>query len=225
MYTIGTSSLKFLRTKIETDHPDAFAALDKRMLAFVGTAADRAATMIAPYSSFFELQGSIPETVQLYIPIDTTKPSEDWPLTPNAWDTVDTPFNQAFITEWLTPAGGLANGLYAIQRGNLADMETAFKYPGLMYFAKDKEDLYVCKDNAWVRVSSIDAVFIGTIINYPEQFDLSTEMKLRWMRCDGHTLTQQEIAAYPDFAALIQGKFGTGYVLPFQNNYIIRVIK
>jgi hypothetical protein len=231
MYTIGTSSLKFLRTKIVTDHPDAFAALDKRMLAFVGTSVERigdashSATLIAPYSAFFQFTDATKTKVQLYVPQDTTDPSNLWPLIPNAWLAVDTPFDQAFITEWLTPAGGLANGLYAMQRGNLADVNYAFAYPGMAYFAKDKQELYIHNGVTWVRVTTVDVVSLGTMVAYPEQFTLTTEMQKHWMRCDGHELTAEEQQRFPAFAAFIADKFGTGkYTMPFQNNMIIRVV-
>jgi hypothetical protein len=221
MYTIGTSSLKFLRTKIQTTHPTAYADLDKRLLAYVGTATDKAATLIAAYSAFFQFTDNTRTQVQLYIPQNTTAPTEIWPLTPNAWVAVDTPFDQAFITEWLTPAGGLANGLYAFQRGNEADIGSAFAYPGLPYFAKDTRELWIYDGIAWQLAAS--GLFVGTMLLYPEHLAIPAKYAGKWIRCDGSVITQ---AQYPDlYALLASAPFGAAGKLPEQNNAIIKAVR
>jgi hypothetical protein len=242
MYTIGTSSLKYLREQTKSDSA-VYHALDKRMLAFVGTQLERdgvpvdpndptkyrPATLIAPYSAFFVL--SADETqVQLWIPQDSQDLTNQWPLTPDQWVAVGSPFNEKFITESLTPAGGLANGLYATQRGNLADMHLAFKYPGLTYFAKDSREIYVYVDDTvqWVGINlnASDKDPLGSMVIYPEQFALTSVMEANWMRCDGHVMTANEIARFHVFAEFIKGKFTsdpTESKLPAQNNTIIRV--
>jgi hypothetical protein len=112
--------------------------------------------------------------------------------------------------------------VYQFQRGNEADIGSAVAKPGVPYYAKDKEDLYIHDGVKWVRVSG-GGIFLGAIIGYPEHLALSPRMAKQWLRCNGATLTQQQITDYPDFATLIHDKFGSGYVLPFQNNAIIRI--
>jgi hypothetical protein len=238
MYTIGTSSLRYLREKTKADAA-VYAALDKRLLAFVGTELEmlgdgttaHPATLIAPYSSYFMFTNPPANTqVTLYIPYDPLDPTNLWPLTPTTWKAIGQPFNQEFITESLTPAGGLANGLYATQRGNFEDMHLAFQYPGLTYYAKDTKEMYVYADDilGWlpVSLSSVDKDPMGSMVTYPEQLVLTPVIEASWMRCDGHVMTAAEITKYHAFSELIKGKFTsdpTECKLPTQNNMIIRV--
>jgi hypothetical protein len=194
--------------------------LDKRLLAFVGTADEKAATLIAPYSAFFQFTDASKTAVQLYIPQDTTAPADIWPLTPNAWIAVDTPFDQVFITEWLTPAGGLANGLYAFQRGNEADADKAFKHPGLPYFAKDINSLLIYSDveQKWINVTGVP---LATIVIYPNFLPVPAS----YLRCDGSFVP---IATYKKLYTYIGDSFNYGIVptgmftLPTQDNAIVR---
>jgi hypothetical protein len=234
MYTLGTSAVKYLADNI-TD-PAIKAALQDKIVAYVGTPYDKtpdAGDPFAPpapsaFAVFFQLPAVGTSSLadkHTIGPVGELTVAQVFKVTNFQWDTTPVgTVNYAYIIEYLIPASSLNNVVYQFQRGNEADIGAAYANAGVPYFAKDKQDLWVHDGVKWVRVAS-NAIFIGTIIEYPEQLSIPVDMETRWKRCDGHTLTPQEVIDFPDFAVLIQNKFGTGYVMPAQNNAIIRVIK
>lgn len=234
MFTIGTSSTRFLRTKINPSDPayDALGVQDSsgnfirfRLASFVGTAADRAKVIIAPYICFFELQGTNPETVLLWIPQDSADPTNLWPEFPDDWVQVGAAFNEGFITEWLIPAGGYMNAQYAFQRGNLADMEhsAVFKAPGIPFFAKDISSLFIWNETEGQFVS-VTVAQTGMILIWPQFLPVPSG---GWLRCDGSWI---DIAQYNKLFNIIGHSFDDGtappgkFALPLQDNAIVRYV-
>jgi hypothetical protein len=231
MYSVGSSSISFLRTQV-TD-VDVVRALEGRIVAFVGTETERDDTLNAPYSAFFILQGTLPETVQLTIPYNSGDPGNWFTLTPDSWLDVGDPLQEAFITEFLAPAGGFANALYAFPRGPvskvLSEPPGVYEVPGLPYYAKDTAELYIYDDSIhkYVCLSTIDNV--GMYQEYPEFM----APPVRWLRCDGSWVKK---ADYVKLYAMLGDTFNWDvptpapepkadyFMLPRQSNLIVRAL-
>jgi hypothetical protein len=219
MFTLGTSAIKELR-KLMVDQPDVYNALGTdtdpaiwRLVAFVGTAAEQANTFIAPYGAYFVLNADNTQA-QLSIPQDSNDPTNIWPLVPNQWQNIGLPFDQTFIKNYLKPAGGFANALYAFQRGNYADMGLAQKFPGLPYYSRDTEELFMYDENRWISLSN-RFLEIGVLLNYPE---VMGDPPRDWLRCTGDILVK---AAYKTLYDAIGERFNDPYVAIPLNSFMI----
>jgi hypothetical protein len=240
MYTLGTSALAWLKTQIADT--DLLTALNHKMLAFVGTQADRLgdadqpATLISPYSIFFEVQGTghvITEPItsaQAYRPAPLNVP------VPTSWVQVGQPLNQSMVLQVLLPAGAIKNAHFVIPRGMLTDLPAVPKIDGLFYFARDTQELYIYDQftQTWTTISGgggggSNDLFIGAMIIFPDILALSTLTQLKWLRCNGAELL---ITAYQALYDVIGKNFentltptdADHFRLPLQSNTLIRFI-
>jgi hypothetical protein len=205
------------------------------MIGFVGTQADRLgddtapATTLSPYCAFFQVAAtpSYPHVIQQ--PIDSaqlyiTTPTDSF--APTGWESIGVFINASQVLRALIPAGTLQDALYTFSRGNVADLGSAPKLPGLPYFARDNGGFYVYNDvsGEWVHINA-GAPAIGSMIGYQQQLPITVGSS--WIRADG---TVQTIAQYPLLYEVIGKTFedpsnptdATHFRLPKQSNTLIR---
>jgi hypothetical protein len=216
MYTIGTSGIKYVASQVAD--PTIQAALTNKLVAFVGTIGERDGddtvlhppTLISPYSVFF----GVPAGADAYTaawPITTAQlyvPNDDSPI-PTDWAPLGAPFDQAFITPNLLPAGGLGEAIYAFMRGNAADRSAAPTIDGVAFYGRDTESLYVydVTKARWVPVGGSgggSSTPVGSMVLWPEALDTYNPLPALHLRADG---TLQMQAVYPALYAVIKDSF------------------
>jgi hypothetical protein len=195
------------------------AALQDKLVAFVGTIGERdgdglspplhvhLATLISPYSVFF----SIPASADPYVgawPITSAqlwRPNDHSPM-PDGWISVGSPFDQSFITPNLLPAGGLSDAIYAFMRGNEGDMTSLPRKDGVPYYARDTKSLWLFDrvQGRWIKVAQHDIVPVGGMIAWPEALDAFNPLPEAYIRADG-TLRLQ--SAYPELYAVVKDAY------------------
>jgi hypothetical protein len=235
VYTLGTSALKWILS--QTTDPDVITALTEvpRIVAFVGTPADRTgdasqpATMISPYSLFFEAAATSGNTHEIQVPFTTVtlyKPVAG--DAPYAWVTV-AQLGANFVTPVLLPASGISNAQYAIMRGNKADLPLAYKVDGLGYWAKDTDSLYYYDESEhdWILIAARDKMPIGFMRDWPA---IMGAPPAHYLWCDGSDIST---VLYPQLFAIIGHRFEATlspapagfFRLPHQDNSVIRFIE
>jgi hypothetical protein len=239
MYTIGTSALQYIVSKLD---PVADAVIIEgikdKMVAFVGTAGNRTgdgldpdvsthpATIISPMCVFFQTPNGIdaytmPPTI-VSITVWVPDPQTDFPQT---WHNIGT-LDPDLIPSTILPAGGLANVVMALPRGDEIDMYThGFHIDGTLFYAKDINSLFIYDSYVgdYVKISGTDPNPIGTIRMYPEAMTLLAD----YLRCDGSLKSQ---IVYPQLYALCGNTFDDAleptpageFRLPNYSNFIIR---
>jgi hypothetical protein len=235
MYTLGTSALAWLKTQL-TD-TDILVALNHKMLAFVGTQADRLgdidqpATMISPYSLFFEVPGTGHTITEPITIAQTYRPEPQNIPVPTSWEPVGQPLNQSMVLQILLPAGAIKNAHFTMPRGLRGDLPAVPKVDGLPYFARDSQEFYIYDQvlQAWIITGGGGGtgLFIGAMIIFPDVLPLSADMQLKWLRCNGAELT---IITHQDLYNVIGKNFentltptdADHFRLPLQSNTLIR---
>jgi hypothetical protein len=218
MYTIGTSSIKYIASEISD--PIIKAALDGKIVGFVGTEGDREGdgtalhpkTLISPYSVFFEVPSQTQPVIDLYHiqwPITTAqlwRPNDHYPM-PNGWLSVGAPLDPTFVADTLLPAGGLKDALYAFARGYEGDISTIPMIDGLPFYSRDTQSLFIYDRFAaqWVKLASAATVPIGSMIGWPEALDVYRPLPYGYVRADG-TL-RLKAGAFAQLFAIIRDSF------------------
>jgi hypothetical protein len=237
MYSIGTSALKAIADALSSAYTPA---LDGKLMGFVGTKADMTTdafapqAMPSPYAVFFALP-AVNETgtdaeKHTMAPLDPTTTADIYTVVQGVWTKfAATPISYVIITTIMLPASGISNVIVQFQRGNLADIDSAYRVPAASYFAKDINELFVYNelDHRWV---SVTAAQIGVIQIWPDA-SIQASVPAGWLRCDGSWKNQ---ADYGKLFNVIGNKFdwngdetkpaGAVFRLPNQSNAIIRYL-
>jgi hypothetical protein len=219
MYTLGTSAIKYL-----TAHtvPPISVVLDSKLAAFVGTPTDKNNT---------KAEGTL--TAFIEVSADSSNPTKiQWPITGpvtlyqnvnSIWVSVGQFTSDIYPV--LASASGYGDAIYALQRGNFADMESARKIDGVPFYSRDTRELYIYDatvTHSWQLISKFESenFIIGMIMTWPEVLG---DPPYGWIRTEGQ---QVEKLTYMDLFQVCGTKFGpqTTYLftLPNQSNGIIR---
>lgn len=218
MYTLGTAQIKWIASQGDDQLKDA---LNNKLLAFVGSPADRLAQGsdqigLNGYVVFFEL--TQPGVVTLY---GTVQNFGVW-----SWDTVNAFVitGSAYILQTLYAASGFTTAIVAVQRGDTVGMQNALKADGVFYYNKELNILFIFNGSTglWTSIGEGGggggtAMAPGAIFGFANSLTVPTG----FLRCDGSSIA---IADYPAlFSAIgfVYGGSGTHFNLPLIDNSII----
>jgi hypothetical protein len=246
MHTLGTAAIEQLKNT--TTSTPLKAALEGKIIGYVGTAAERTGTaatddtpavpgtMASPRAVFFQRVTPTSTNCSVWVP------SLDYPYT---W----TPAAGVDITipiENISAASGIFNGLYAIPRGRgNPNSLNVYKYPGLLFYDLSGMTLYMCQEATlgeytWVPISGSAAggssVPVGTMCVYAESLgsmpneplvpNMEYPENTKWLRCTG---VQVPRAGNEELYDVCKSAFGpespTQFYLPNFNNMIIRKVR
>jgi len=233
MYTIGTHALRVIaRERPELE--DLPVVISTRLVAYVGTAAERARAWATPNAVFFTVTED-EDTVSIHLGTDAGN-----------WVSVQVAnIDRDLVRNTLRPAGGLTNALYAVQRGRYEDMHLAHRNDGLQYWAHDTNTFHIAYGGRWHELARVveyesdtdipeipgvpgpisrGGVPIGSMMIWSDRMELPAG----WLRCDGQRVRQDQ---FPVLAGVMGDTFGPielspdgviTFVLPERDNTIIR---
>ena len=213
MRTIGTSALRAMAERVP-----GLEVLAEKAVAFVGTEEDMGRAWASPHAAYFV---QTPDHGEARVWLGTRDGN---------WLYTGLEVSPDYVRNALRPAGGVPNGLFAVQRGRRQDIEHAMMNDGLLYYAHDDFSLHMAYGGRWkVLVEPRDPdpnpVPVGGMMMFSERIK---EQPHGWLPCRGQRVSQRD---YPALANVLGEEFGPHelgfdgsllFTLPRRDNTIIR---